>query len=175
MADTIPQHHEYSDFLQRYQQNPDSISAEEALQQYQALTDRAPAELATEADKHAFDQLSAESRQALAQRYQQAHDDPANAFDGFAFTNHAQAAEPQHLGQMTRQMGQQAPDLLGQVMNSPIARSVLAAGAAYVASRIFGGQGRANQVPLPAAPAAPPPPVATAGVPDPRAQGSHRR
>ena len=173
MADTASQQHEYSDFLQRYQQNPDSISAAEALQHYQKLTDRAPADLAAEADNHAFNQLPAESRQALAQRFKQAHDDPTNAFDGFAFANHAQAAEPQHLGQMTRQMGQQAPDLLGQVMNSPIARSVLAAGAAYVASRIFGGQGQAS--PMPSAPASTSSPVVTPGVPDPRAQGSHRR
>jgi hypothetical protein len=138
---------EYGDFLQRYQNDPSSISDEEAARRYRELMRQAPPELAAEANQHAFEQLPQQDRRALADRFQAAHRDPNRPFDGYTYDDPNEAADPRHLGRMAGQATQQDPDLLEQLvgqespLNSTLGKVALAAGAAFLASRVMGGLG----------------------------------
>lgn len=139
---------EYADFLRRFQNDPNSISDEEAARRYREMMQNASPEVAAQANQQVFSQLPDQQRQVLASHFQRAHDDPNQAFDGYNHSDPNQAADPQNLGQMAAQAAQQQPDLLGQLvgqnspLNSTAGKIALAAGAAYVASRVLGGQGK---------------------------------
>ena len=138
---------EYADFLQRFQSDPNSISDEEAARRYRELMQNASPDVAAQANEHVFSQLPQQDRSALASHFQSAHNDPDQPFDGYTYGDPNQAAEPRNLGRMASQAAQQEPDLLGQLVgqNSPLdstlGKVALAAGAAYLASRVLGGQG----------------------------------
>ena len=140
MALNTQQQQDYADFLRRFEADPSSISGEEAARRYHELIGLASPEEAAAAQKQALGQLPHESRRTLAQHFQEAHNDPSNPFDGYTFDNADQAAEPQSLGRMTFQAGQQDQSTLGRILNSPIGRMAMAAIAAYLARRMFGGQ-----------------------------------
>ena len=57
---------DYKDYLQRFQEDPQSISAEEAAQHYQELMQHAPPELANEANQHILSLLPQNERDVLA-------------------------------------------------------------------------------------------------------------
>ena len=140
MALNAQQQQDYADFLRRFEADPSSISGEEAARRYHELLGLVSPEEAAAAQSQAFAQLAPESRRTLAQQFQDAHDDPNNPFDGYQFDNADQAAEPQSLGRMTLLAGQQDQSTLGRIFNSPLGRMAMAAIAAYLARRVFGGQ-----------------------------------
>src|SRR5215207_1329380 len=57
---------DYSDFLKRFQEDPHSISTEEAAQRYQELVSHAPPELAAEANQQIMGLLPQNEREVLA-------------------------------------------------------------------------------------------------------------
>jgi len=142
---------DYADFVQRYHNDPNSISDEEAARRYRELMRNAPQDLADEADQHGFGQLPEQDRRQLAQQYQDANGNPSRPFDGYNYNDPNQAADPRHLGRMTRQAENQDPDLFGQLfgqdspLNSTVGKAALAGAAAFHASRVLsGGQGGAG-------------------------------
>jgi hypothetical protein len=140
MALNAQQQQDYADFVRRFEADPSSISGEEAARRYHELIGLASPEEAAAAQKEALGQLPHESRRTLAQHYQAPHDDPSNPFYVYTYDDADQAAEPQSLGRMTFQAGQQDQSTLGRILNSPIGRMAMAAIAAYLARRMFGGQ-----------------------------------
>lgn len=138
---------EYQDFAQRYQQNPSQISEAEAARRYRDMV--ASGQLddddLEEAHQHAFSQMSPQERRMMAEQYQQATRDPNRAYQGYPQDlDLDQAADPRHLGRMTRQAGQQDPDLLEQLVGqgSPLngtgAKLAMAGAAAFLASKYLG-------------------------------------
>ncbi len=94
---------DYADFVQRYQNDPNSISDEEAARRYRELMRNAPQNLADEAHQHGFGQMPEQDRQQLAQQYQDANRNPGRPFDGYNSNNPNDAADPRQLGRMTQQ------------------------------------------------------------------------
>lgn len=139
---------EYSDFVRRFQNDPNSISDEEAARRYREMMRNAPPEVAAEANQQVFSHLPEQQRQALADHFRNASQDPNRPFDGYSYDDRNQAADPRNLGRMASQATQQDPDLLGQLvgpnspLNSTLGKAALAAGAAFLASRVLGGQGK---------------------------------
>jgi len=137
---------EYADFLQRYQQDPTSISDAEAARRYRELVGKAHPDLAADAHGQVLAQLSPDQRGQLAQQYQNAHNDPNSPFDGYNYSDPNQAADPSSLGRMAQQAEQQDPDLFdkifgsGSPLGSTAGKVALAGIAAYLASRVLGGQ-----------------------------------
>lgn len=118
---------EYRDFARRVQEDPDSISEQEAAQRYRDMMAHAPDDLDdpnAEAEyEEAFSKLSTDERRELARRYQEADQDSSRSFGGFPQgRNLDQAASPRELGRMTRQASQQDPNLLSSLLggNSPL-------------------------------------------------------
>ena len=146
---------EYSDFLQRYQQDPSSISDAEAARRYRELMSKSQPDLAADAHAQALGQLPPEQRSQIAQKYQEAHQDPNSPFDGYQYSDPSQAADPRNLGKMAHQAEQQSPDLFDKVfgegspLGSTAGKVALAGVAAYLASRVLGGQqgGQAGGLP----------------------------
>ncbi|HEU4323145.1 MAG TPA: hypothetical protein VFS21_08325, partial [Roseiflexaceae bacterium] len=66
LGDQPERQQDYADFLRRYQQDPSSISDEEAARRYRELMRNAPRELAEEVDGHSFGQLPQDARRSLA-------------------------------------------------------------------------------------------------------------
>jgi hypothetical protein len=127
-------------FLNRFQQDPNSISQEEAMQRFEELVVNAPPDVAAEAGEYAFGELPPEARAQFAHFFQDAHNNPQTAFDGFEYDSMDDAATPQHLGVMSARAGRQDPGLLGNILRSPLGRMLLAAAAAYVANKLLGGE-----------------------------------
>src|SRR5689334_3908514 len=94
---------DYADFVQRYQNDPNSISDEEAARRYRELMRNSPQDLADQANQHGFGQLPEQDRRQLAQQYEQAHGNPGRPFDGYSYNDPNQAADPRQLGRMTQQ------------------------------------------------------------------------
>ncbi|HEU5014783.1 MAG TPA: hypothetical protein VFT66_19840 [Roseiflexaceae bacterium] len=141
---------DYADFVQRYQNDPSSISDEEAARRYREMMRNSPQDLADQANQHGFGQLPEQDRRQLAQQYEQAHSNPGRPFDGYNANDPNQAADPRQLGRMTQQAENQDPDLFGQLfgqnspLNSTIGKAALAGAAAFLASRVLGGQGQSG-------------------------------
>ena len=140
MALSAQQQQDYADFLRRFEADPSSISGEEAARRYHELIGLASPEDAAVAQNQVLGQLPPESRRTLAQQFQDAHNDPNSPFDGYTFDNADQAAEPQSLGRMTFQAGQQDESMLGRIFNSPLGKMAMSAIVAYLARRVLGGQ-----------------------------------
>lgn len=135
---------DYQDFSQRYQQDPSAISDAEAARRYRELATHGQIDDKDldEAHEQAFNQLSQEERRAMAQKYQQATQDPSRPYQGYPQgMDLDQAAQPGNLGRMTRQAGQQDPDLLEQLTGREIgtgAKLAMAGAAAFLASKYLG-------------------------------------
>jgi hypothetical protein len=144
---------DYGEFVRRYQDDPNSISDEEAARRYREMMRNAPPDVAADAHEHAFGQLPQQDRSALADRYRAAAQDPNRPFDGYNYSDPNEAADPRNLGRMSRQAEQQDPDLFDKVLgkdsplNSTLGRAALAGAAAYVASRVLSGQGGGINIP----------------------------
>ena len=144
---------EYGDFIRRYQDDPNSISDEEAARRYREMMRNAPPNVAADAHAHAFGQIPQQDRSALADRYRAATQDPNQPFDGYTYNNPNEAADPRNLGRMSQQAEQQDPDLFDKVLgkdsplNSTLGRAALAGAAAYIASRVLSGQGGGLNIP----------------------------
>lgn len=140
------QQQDYLDFLKRYQNDPSSVSDAEAARRYREMMQHAPAGVAADAHASALDQLTPGQRAKMADQYQQAHNDPNSPFDGYTYADSSDAADPGNLGRMAHQAQQQDPDLFDKIFGqgSPIGgtlgKLVLAGVAAYMASRVMGGQ-----------------------------------
>lgn len=136
---------DYADFARRAQQDPSSISDEEAARRYREMMRNAPPEVVAEANAHVAEQLPQEDRDKMADVFRKATNDPDRPYDGYNYPDHDTATKPDSLGRMAGQASQQDPDLLEQLagkdspLNSTIGRAALAAGAAYLASRVLGG------------------------------------
>lgn len=137
---------EYADFIQRYQDDPNSISDEEAARRYREMMRNASPNMAAEAHQHAFEQLPQQDRRAVADRFRSATEDPNRPYDGYTYNNVDEAADPRNLGQMAGRASEKDPDLLEQLvgkdspLNSTMGKVAMAAGAAFLASRFLGGQ-----------------------------------
>src|SRR5215213_5122907 len=108
---------DYSDYLKRFQEDPHSISTEEAAQRYTELVSHAPPELAAEANHHVMGLLPQSDREVLASNI--------------------------HGSQQNFNIG----DLLGKdsFLNTPLGKMVLSAAVAYLANRMLGqSQGQAG-------------------------------
>lgn len=133
------QQNDYSDFVNRAQNDPTSISEQEAARRYHELARQAPPEMLDETNQAVYSQLPANMRSQMAQSFQTAHNDPNSPFQGYNYNNLDEAADPRNLSQMTRRVNEQDPNLFGQIAGNPIGRAAMAAGAAYLASRMLGG------------------------------------
>ena len=136
---------EYQDFAQRYQQDPNSISDEEAAQRYREMMAHADPQTLEQAHAQAFSQLPDQDRYQMAQHFHQATQDPNIPYQGYPQgMDLNSAAHPQQLAQMAAQAHQQSPDLMGQLVgpNSPLASTgaklAMAGAAAFLASRYLG-------------------------------------
>jgi hypothetical protein len=143
-----PQHQqEYSDFVQRYQDDPNSISNDEAARRYREMLRHSPSGLAADAHDEAFAQVPQADRRKLAEHFQGATQDVDRPFNGYHFPTTDEAADPHNIGQMAHQAETQDPDLLSQLigkdspLNSTLGRAALAGAAAYIASRVISGKG----------------------------------
>ena len=137
---------DYGDFVRRYQDDPNSISDEEAARRYREMMRNAPPDVAAAAHEDAFGQVSQADRRAAAERYRDANNDPNHPFDGYTYNDPDEAAAPGNLGRMSRQAEEQAPDLFDTVfgkdspLSSTLGKAALAGAAAYVASRVLSGR-----------------------------------
>ena len=102
---------DYSDYLKRFQEDPQSISAEEAAQRYQELVRHAPPELAAEANQQIMGLLPQNEREVLATNIQ---------------------GGPQTFGLLDHILGKDS------VLNTPLGKMILSAAVAYLANRMLG-------------------------------------
>ena len=119
---------DYRDFARRHEEDPDSISDQEAAQRYRDMMAHAPDgqdDPNAEAEyERAFSAMSLGERRELARRYRAADRDSSRSFGGFPQgLDLEQAASPRELGRMTRQASRQDPGLLSNLLggNSPLA------------------------------------------------------
>jgi hypothetical protein len=103
---------DYGDFLRRFQEDPQSISAEEAARRYQELVHHAPPELAAETNQQLMGLLPQSDREVLA-------DNISGSRQSFGLDN-----------------------LLGKdsFLNTPLGKMIVSAAVAYLANRMLGQQ-----------------------------------
>src|SRR5829696_2269193 len=94
---------DYSDYLKRFQEDPQSNSAEEAAQRYQELVSHAPPELAAEANQQIMGLLPQNEREVLATNIQ---------------------GGPQNFGLLDHILGKDS------VLNTPLGKMILSAAVA---------------------------------------------
>jgi hypothetical protein len=111
---------DYSDYLKRFQEDPQSISAEEAAQRYQELVRQAPPELAAEANQQVMGLLPQNEREVLATNIQ------------------GSQGEAQNFGLLDRILGKDS------VLNTPLGKMILSAVVAYLMKRMLGQQDQAG-------------------------------
>jgi len=102
---------DYSDYLKRFQEDPHSISTEEAVQRYQELVRQAPPELAAEANQQIMGLLPQNEREVLADNIQ---------------------GSPQNFGLLDNILGNDS------VLNTPLGKMIISAAVAYLANRMLG-------------------------------------
>jgi hypothetical protein len=107
---------DYSDYLKRFQEDPHSISTEEAAQRYQELVRHAPPELAAEANQQIMGLLPQNERDVLATNIQ------------------GGSQTPQTLGLLDHILGKDS------VLNTPLGKMILSAAVAYLANRMLNQQ-----------------------------------
>ncbi len=137
---------QYQQFADQYDNDPSQISDEEAARRYRELMAQADpnSPAVQQANQQAFSQMSEQDREALAQQFQQATQDPNRPYQGYPqqYTLQ-QAAQPQQLGQMAQQAAKDDPDLLESLVgpNSPLASTgaklALAGAAAFLAKQFL--------------------------------------
>ena len=138
---------EYQDFSQRYHADPSQLSDREAAQRYRELASQLDPEDMDEAHEHAFGQLPEQDRRELAQRFQQATQDPHRPYQGYPQDYDLdRASQPRELGRMASRASREDPDLLEQIVGagSPLASTggklAMAGAAAFLASRFMGNR-----------------------------------
>ena len=142
------QRQEMQDFVNRYDQGAPwtGISDQEAVSRYQQVAPQLPPDVYQQSAQEAFARMSPQERlqfgQHLRQRAQQqnVHIPDINR-DGID----DRLQDPRYLAQVTGQLHQQQPDLLGQlvggagqVMGNPVAKAALAGIAAMAVKRMMG-------------------------------------
>ena len=112
---------DYSDYLKRFQEDPHSISTEEAAQRYQELVRHAPPELAAEANQQIMGLLPQNEREVLATNIQ------------------GGTQTPQTIGLLDHVLGKDS------VLNTPLGKMILSAAVAYLMNRMLNqSQGQAG-------------------------------
>jgi hypothetical protein len=104
---------DYSDFLRRFQEDPQSISTEEAARRYQELVSHAPPELAAETNRQIMGLLPQNDREVLADNI---------------------SGSPQNIGLLDNILGKDS------FLNTPLGKMILSAAVAYLANRMLGQQ-----------------------------------
>jgi hypothetical protein len=104
---------DYGDFLKRFQEDPQSISAEEAARRYRELVSHAPPELAAEANQQIMGLLPQNDREVLADNI------------------HGSGAQ-QNFGLLDNILGKDS------FLNTPLGKMILSAAVAYLANRMLG-------------------------------------
>jgi hypothetical protein len=104
---------DYGDFLKRFQEDPQSISAEEAARRYRELVSHAPPELAAEANQQIMGLLPQNDREVLAENI------------------HGSGAQ-QNFGLLDNILGKDS------FLNTPLGKMILSAAVAYLANRMLG-------------------------------------
>ena len=107
------------DFTNRYDQGApwDGISDQEAIENYQRIAPNVPPQVFQESAEQAFSRLSPQQRLQLGQYLQQqtrqqGHNFPDLNRDGID----DRLQDPRYLAQVTGQIQQQQPNLLGQIL-----------------------------------------------------------
>ncbi len=138
---------QYQDFSRRYQQDPQQLSPQETARMYRQLANQLDPQDLDDANEEAFSRLSPQQRQELAQRFQQATQDPNRPYQGYPQEYDLdRASQPRELGRMASRASREDPDLLEQLVgqDSPLASTggklALAGAAAFLASRFMGNQ-----------------------------------
>lgn len=101
---------DYSDYLKRFQEDPQSISTEEAAQRYKELVSQAPPELAAEANQQIMGLLPQPEREVLADNIR---------------------GSQQNFGLLDKVLGKDS------VLNTPLGKMILSAAVAYLAKRML--------------------------------------
>jgi hypothetical protein len=150
------QRQEFQDFTQRYDQGPpwQGISEQEAYNRFQQVAPQLPPGMYQQAAQQAFERLDPQQRMQLGQYLQQQAQQQNVAFPhqggADAFQNSG------YLAQVTGQMHQQQPGILGQllgsalgagggsagqsVLDNPIAKAALAGVAAMAVKQLMGNR-----------------------------------
>ena len=140
------QQQQYQQFADQYDNDPSQISDAEAARRYREMMAQANpnSQAVQQAHQQAFSQMSQQDREAMAQQYQQATQDPNRPYQGYQQQYTLQeAAEPQQLAQMTQQAAREDPDLLESLVgpNSPLSgtagKLALAGAAAFLAKQFL--------------------------------------
>ena len=125
------QRQQYQEFINRYDQGApyDGISDEEALSRYQQVAPQLPPDVYQESAREAFARLSPQERMQLGrylqqQTRQQGHNFPDLNRDGID----DRLQDPNYLAQVTGQMHQQQPNLLGQLLGGALGGGAMGGG-----------------------------------------------
>jgi hypothetical protein len=155
---------QYQDFVNRYDQGSpyDGISDQEAINRYQQVAPHLPPDVYQESAQDAFARMSPQERMQFGQHLrqqsqQQGYNFPDLNRDGID----DRMQDPRYLAQVTSQMHQQQPGLLGQLLgggnqqsvgggagdmlNNPLAKAALAGIAAMAVKRMMSGGFGGNQ------------------------------
>ena len=139
---------QYEDFIDRYDKAPpyDTIPDDEAVQRYQEITSNLSDQDFEQSAEAAFSKLTPEERQEFVRYLQQkARQQGITDFDGNGIDDRLE--DPSELAKRTTQVRQQDPNILGQLLgsngtggllDSPLAKIVLAGISAFAASRMMG-------------------------------------
>ena len=149
------QQQDYDDFANRYDQGApwDGISDDEAYNRYSQLAPQLPPDVYQRAAQDSFSRLSPQQRSSLG-RYisQRAPQYGVNFPDADMNGQDDRFQDPGFLAQMTGQMHQQQPGLLGQILGgsggsggggmleNPIAKAALGGIAAMAFKQMVGGR-----------------------------------
>lgn len=150
------QQQEYDDFANRYQQGApwDGISDQEASSRYSQIAPQVPPDVYQRSAQESFSRLSPQQRLELGQYIQrQAPQYGVNFPDADRNGQDDRLQDPGYLAQMTGQIHQQQPGLLGQILggatgggggggmlSSPIAKAALGGIAAMAFKNMMGGR-----------------------------------
>jgi len=148
---------QHEDFVNRYQQDPNSIPNQEVSDRYQQVASQLSPSDYQQVAQQVFAQLSPQQRMQFAQSLMQQAQQ-----QGYSFPDVNQDGiddrlqDPNQLAQMTHQAQQQQPGMMNQLLNgdtrqsltntlsSPVAKGVMGGIAAYGLSRLLGGGSRSG-------------------------------
>ncbi|MEN9937184.1 MAG: hypothetical protein RLZZ387_3763 [Chloroflexota bacterium] len=129
------------------------LSPQEASQRYQQIMAQLPPDVAAQLNAVAFSQLPPDERRQVASQLRQANDDPSRPFDGFAYADEEEGAQPMSLGRMTKQARDQDPDLIQGLLGGnsglggQLGKMALAALAYMLIQRMMGDQANSRGMP----------------------------
>jgi hypothetical protein len=149
-----PQRDDYDDFVQRYEQGhpAEGYSDEEVVNRYQQVSELASPEVYQQSAEEAFARLSPGEREEFAVHLQQQAQQQGVQLPGGAQGASMQGfQDPGQLAQITSQLHQEQPGMLGQLLGggggsgglggmlgNPIAKAALAGITAMAAKRFMG-------------------------------------